>query len=57
MLMTISSSKESAVNLQYELFIKIYKMSSFDNQLLIKSKKLGDTLYDTFEHFWNSHKK
>lgn len=58
MLMIISSSKERTVNLQCELFIEICKMSPFDisKQLLIISKKLGDTLYDIFKHFCNSHK-
>lgn len=56
MLMTISSSTESTDSPCCELFIEICKISAlgFPNQLLIKSKKLGDSVYGTLKHFFSN---
>lgn len=50
----IFSSIESTDGPQCKLLIEICKISALGipNQSLIRSKKLGVTLYDTFERFW-----
>ena len=51
--MTLSHSKESTDSPWYDLIIEIHKVSTLDtpNQPLTRSKKLGDSQYDTFKCF------
>ena len=53
-LMTISSSKENTDRTWYDMAIQICKISVLyvPNPPLTRSKRLGDYLYYTFEHFW-----
>ena len=54
MSMTLSSSKESTNSPWCELAIEIHKISSLATpiQTLMEKKDLGDSVYDTFEQFW-----
>ena len=56
--MIISSSKESTDNAWHNVAIEICKISALDtaNQPFIRSKELGDCVYDTFKHFWKTNK-
>lgn len=55
---SISSIKESIDSPWHGLSIKIRKISLLDtpNQLLIRSRNLGNCVYDTFKHFWQTNK-
>lgn len=57
MTMDISSSKEITHNLWCELFIEVCKIpasSDTSNEPLIRSKKLGDSVYYILKHVWNT---
>lgn len=57
MIMDISNSKEITDNLWCELFIEVCKMTAAldtPNQPLIRSKKLGDSIYYTLKHVWKT---
>lgn len=53
---SISRSKEGPDSPQHEPLIEICKISASNtpNQPLIRCSVVGDSAYDTFEHFWKT---
>lgn len=54
---SISSSKECTDNHWHDLAIGICKIPALytSSEPLIRSKELGDFVYDIFEHFWKTN--